>query len=224
MAWHGGAWRGWAGRGGAGPGDTRQGINKSIAAWQVEAGQCWAGRVRVGSSKTRQGINKLEITMNKKLTFEKSSDTKILESVLGEAKIGQMVTYEELSTAIGRDVRKFALPSLRSARRGLLKSKDFVFGCESGVGLRRLNDSQIIDSAEDDRKRMKRAATRSLQKLSVVDFETLPPVKKKQHTVAAAQMGAIAMFSSTSSRKRIEASVNESKSTLAIGETLSLFK
>jgi hypothetical protein len=156
------------------------------------------------------------------MIHEKSADTKILESVLAEATVGDLVTYETLSKAIGRDVRAFALPSLRSARHGLLKSKNMVFGCEANVGYRRLNDSQIVDSAELDRIKMKRAANRSIKKLGVVDFDNLPPEKKKQHTVASAQMGAIALFSGKNATKKIAESVND-KTTLAIGETLKMF-
>ena len=156
------------------------------------------------------------------MIHEKSADTKILESVLAEATVGDLVTYETLSKAIGRDVRVFALPSLRSARHGLLKSKNMVFGCEANLGYRRLNDSQIVDSAELDRMKMKRAANRSINKLGVVDFDKLPPEKKKQHTVASAQMGAIALFSGKNATKKIAESVND-KTTIAIGETLKMF-
>jgi hypothetical protein len=156
------------------------------------------------------------------MIHEKSADTKILESVLAEATVGDLVTYETLSKAIGRDVRVFALPSLRSARHGLLKAKNMVFGCEANVGYRRLNDSQIVDSAESDRMKMKRAANRSIKKLGVVDFDNLPPEKKKQHTVASAQMGAIALFSGKNATKKIAESVND-KTTIAIGETLKMF-
>lgn len=157
------------------------------------------------------------------MNFEKSADTKILESVLSEAKVGDMVTYDVLSKAIGRDVRQFALPSLRSARQGLLNSKGMVFGVETNVGYKRLDDSEIVDSTESDRRRLKRAANRSIKKLSVVAFDNLTLEQKKKHTVASAQMGAIAMFSGKTAAKKIEAKVNDGKTTLAIGETLSMF-
>ena len=157
------------------------------------------------------------------MNFEKSADTKILESVLAEAKVGDLITYETMSKAIGRDVREHALPSLRSARQGILRTKNMVFGVETGVGYLRLDDSQIVDSLESDRRRIKRAANRSLKKLSVVEFSKLPEDKKKQHVVASAQVGAIAMFSGTTATKKIASKVNEGKTTLAIGETLSMF-
>lgn len=157
------------------------------------------------------------------MIFEKSNDTKILESVLSEAKVGDLITYEELSKAIGRDVRQFALPSLRSARQGVQNSKQIVFGVEVNVGLRRLNDDQIVDSTEQDRSRMKRAANRAIKKLTVVDFDGLNAEKKRQHVVASAQIGAIAMFASKSTTKKISSKVDDSKTTLAIGETLKMF-
>jgi hypothetical protein len=155
--------------------------------------------------------------------FEKSADTKVLENVLGEVAVGDLVTYEQLSQAIGRDVREHALPSLSSARRGLLNQKKYVFGVEHNIGLRRLNDTQIVDASESDRAKLKRAANRAICKLSVVDFDQLPPEKKRQHTIASAQMGAVAMFAGKSATKKIASSVNDSKTTLAIGETLKMF-
>lgn len=157
------------------------------------------------------------------MNFEKSQDTKILEGVLAEAAIGQMITYEELSKAIGRDVREHSLSSLVSARRGLMKEKRYVFGVERNVGLRRLADEQIVDSTEADRRKVQRAARRSIQKLSVVDFDQLPEEKKRDHLTYSTTMGVVAMFSNKASHRRIEKTVNGSHKPLAIGETLKLF-
>ena len=157
------------------------------------------------------------------MQFEKSADTKIIESVLAEANVGDLITYEQLSKAIGRDVRVHALASLSSARRSLLASNKYVFGVERGVGLRRLDDTQIVDASEYDRKKMKRQANRSLRKLSVVDFDNLPEQKKRQHIVASAQFGAIEMFATKNATKKIESKIDDSKKALPIGETLKLF-
>lgn len=156
------------------------------------------------------------------MIHEKSADTKVLENVLSEAKVGDLVTYEQLSAAIGRDVRAFALPSLGSARRCLLNTKSMVFGTERGVGVRRLNDSEIVSTTEDDRRRIHRATTRSLRKLSVVKYSGLTNEDKRRHTVAAAQIGAIAMFASKNSEKKIASHV-KTQENVAIGETLKLF-
>lgn len=157
------------------------------------------------------------------MQYQKSADTKIIESALAEASVGDTVTYETLSKAIGRDVRQFAWNAVSTARNSLLNEKKFVFGIEKNVGLVRLNDSQIVDTSESDRRKMKRAAGRSIRKLGVVDYAKLTDDKKKQHTIAAAQMGAISMFAGKSATKKIATKVNEGKETLAIGETLAMF-
>jgi hypothetical protein len=157
------------------------------------------------------------------MQFEMSNDTKILVNVLGEAKVGDTVTYEAMSAAIGRDVRTYAYPAMRSAREHLLKNKQMVFGVETRVGLVRLNDEQIVEHSESDRKKMLRVSKRALRKLSVVQFDGLSDDKKRQHVVASAQFGALAMFSGKTAAKKIASSVNGDSKQLAIGQTLKLF-
>ena len=156
------------------------------------------------------------------MQFEKSADTKVIESRLKEAKVGDLITYDELSRILGRDVREFAYGALTSARKAMLAS-GVVFGTESKVGIKRLDDLQIINSTESDRKRLQRIGKHSLRKLSAVKFENLTEESKRKHTTMAAQMGAIAMFASKSTTARIETNVKPTSETLAIGETLKIF-
>lgn len=156
------------------------------------------------------------------MLHEKSSDTKIIESVLRGSSVGDTISYEDLSKAIGRDVREFAYCAMRTARRTLLK-EGMVFGVESGVGLVRLNDSQIIKTTDSDRARLRRIGRHSLRKLEVVKYDSLTPEEKRKHTVASAQMGVIEMFASKSTASRIESKVTADTKVLPIGETLSMF-
>lgn len=157
------------------------------------------------------------------MQFEKSADTKIIESMLSAAVIGQTITYEEISKAIGRDVRVHSLSALGTARQGVLRSNGIVFGVEKNVGLVRLDDSGIVRSTENDRRTLQRKAKRSLRKLAVVEFSKLPEDLKRSHIVASAQMGTIAMFASKGAVKKLESKVNGSTAQLAIGETLKVF-
>lgn len=157
------------------------------------------------------------------MIFEKSNDAKILESVLSQMAIGQRVTYDELSKAIGRDVRAFARSALQTARNRLLRDAGIVFGVEANEGLVRLNDSQIIKTTEADRKRVQRQANRTLRKLGVVKFDALSDSDKMKHTVAAAQAGAIVLFSKSTTTKKLESKVQTPSDSLPIGETLKLF-
>jgi hypothetical protein len=213
-AGQGGFWRGKAG-----PGNARQGFHYSlihcVAAWHVGAGP--------GKSRYRKARFSLTVYGEKEMRFEKSADTKVLENVLSEMKVGDVLTYEELSRSIGRDVRQFALGALTTARQSLMKEKRMVFDIERNVGIKRLDDNQIIDSTESDRLKMQRTGKKALTKLASVEFSNLTPDKKKQHVVASAQIGAIVMFSKKSSQSKIESHVKSDSSTLAIGETLKMF-
>ena len=157
------------------------------------------------------------------MLHEKSSDTKILESVLSEMKIGDFISYEQLSKSIGRDVRKFAIGALQTARLAMQRDHKMVFGVDRGSGLRRLNDEQIVDASELGRRKLQRTAKREIKKLETVEFDKLTEPTKRKHIAASAQMGVIAMFSGKSSSKRIEKAVESTASNLAIGETLKLF-
>jgi hypothetical protein len=175
------------------------------------------GKARLDKARffEQQGISKM--------IHEKSNDTKIIESVLAEAEVGQTITYQELSAAIGRDVRQFAYPSLISARRCLQNTKRMVFGVEANVGLIRLNDSGIVESTEHDRKIIQRRAKRTIDKLRCAEFDKLTGEEKRRHVTASAQMGAVAMFASKNATKKIAGKVNGSSDALPIGETLKLF-
>lgn len=156
------------------------------------------------------------------MIHQKSTDTKIIENVFAECKVGDVVTYDDLSKAIGRDVRKFASGAIQTAKKTMLKDHSMVFGTVRNVGFQRLQDEQIVDTFDNDRLRMQRIAKTSLGKLSTVKFDALNEDQKKRHVAASAQAGALAMFSQKSTSKKIESSV-QSTSTMAIGDTLKLF-
>lgn len=157
------------------------------------------------------------------MQFQKSNDTKVLENVLKEVAVGSVVTYEDLSRAIGRDVREFAYQALQSARRALVRESRIVFGVETSIGLVRLNDSGIVKCTEQDRKLIQRRANRTIEKLHCAEFEKLTNEEKRQHVTASAQMGAISMFASKAASKKIASSVKDQSSVIPIGETLKLF-
>lgn len=155
--------------------------------------------------------------------FQLSSDAMVLRSLLQEAKIGDTVTYEAMSKAIGRDVRVHAAGAMRTAMKQLLSESRYVFACVTNEGYIRMDDSQIVDSMESDRKKIARAAGRSIKKLECVDYKNLDDAKKREHVAASAQIGAIQMFSKASATKRIASAVKTDTTVLPIGETLRLF-
>jgi hypothetical protein len=159
------------------------------------------------------------------MRFKKSADTMIIENILSECKVGETVTYNSLSAAIGRDVRKFAMSALATARKTVMVEHNIVFDVEHNVGYVRLaGDAVVVCVSEYDRMRIQRTSKRSLQKLATVKFDELNDEHKRKHVVASAMMGAVAMFSHKSASKKIEAKVTNATSSLPIGETLKLFQ
>lgn len=152
----------------------------------------------------------------------KSNDTRIIENRLRETKPGDLVTYGELSTLLGRDVRKFCKSNVDTARRSLV-SESIFFDCLPNSGYKRLCDEEAVSAADHYRTRAKKSARRGLNHLKHVPFDGLSDDGKRRHLSMSAQMGAIELFSSTKSLKKIEGVVGQKMSTMAIGETLKLF-
>lgn len=153
-----------------------------------------------------------------------SPDTKILRSVLEEAKVGDVITYDALSKAIGRDVREYARSSMYAAMRQLRAEHNYVFAARTNVGYQRMSDVEIVvNVATRQRQSVQRKANRNLNLLRIVDYHELPEEHRMQHIVASAQFGVIASMANASSTKRIAHEVANNGKPLAIGETLAMF-
>lgn len=157
------------------------------------------------------------------MLFEKSADAKIIESILLDCKVGVTVTYDELSKAIGRDVRKHALAALGTARQGVFKANKLVFGVETNVGLVRLTGEQIVASSSGKRNRITRISRKGLSELASVDFDLLDLETKREHVAASAAFGVVTMFANNSGAKKILSNVKADSKILSIGETIKLF-
>lgn len=93
--------------------------------------------------------------------FEPSEHTLALVARLKVSPVGAIVTYDELSAAIGSDVRQ---PKgrgwLYGARTVLLRDDGIVFSPVRGVGLQRLTDHEKVASGQDALRRIRRTARR----------------------------------------------------------------
>lgn len=156
------------------------------------------------------------------MRYEKSTDSRVLEMMLSELEVGQMLTYDDLSKAIRKDVRLAARAALQTARDALLRDRKMVFGVEQGKGVVRLNDEQIVESSEADRMRLNRAANRAIRKLEAVEFAKLSDEHKQKHIVYSAQMGAVSLFSGKKTTRRLETKVTNGQG-INIGDTMQLF-
>lgn len=157
--------------------------------------------------------------------FVKSNDTAILENTLREADEGTLVTYEQLSAAIGRDVRKFAEGCLYSARR-ILEREGVHTDCVAGEGIKRLTPAESVDKARSQVTRSRRAARRGRATVETTDFSRLTQEQKQAAVAIMAQSAAIEMFGAKKAENRLLAAAanpDEALMTLTIGKTLELF-
>jgi hypothetical protein len=167
----------------------------------------------------KQGRQMTEI---KKGIAVKSADTSIIENRFRNTQPGDVVTYAELSTLLGRDVREFSMSNIATARRTLV-SESIFFDCVTNEGYKRLTAEEAVNASDHYRTRAKKAARRGLVHLQNVPFDSLSEESKRKHLTASAQLGAIELFSSSKSSKKIETAIGNNNHKMALGETLKLF-
>ena len=153
--------------------------------------------------------------------FVKSNDTARLESLLREAAEGEVVTYEQMTAAIGRNVREHAQGSLVSARR--IVGRDGIHtAAVPSEGIRRLTPAECVGKAKGHVGRARRAAIRSRQTIETTDFERLEDSAKAEALAVAAQAGAIELFGSRPAARKL-LNKTQGNESLSLGQTLELF-
>ena len=129
----------------------------------------------------------------------KSHDTTIIEKRLRDAKAGDIVTYDELSKLLGRDVRLH------------------------NTGYRCMTEADKSTSIDRIRKQIKRRAKKGLTRASVTDFSALNDDQKQKHLTSITQLGVIQEFVSARGTKKIESKVKQASTAISIGDTVKLF-
>jgi hypothetical protein len=161
----------------------------------------------------------------KKTIGQISVDTQIVLKRLLLAMIGDVITYAELTQLIGRDIRNGAYGCLVTARRRALNDERFVFRAIPNIGLKRLNDSEIIDTHQPAIAHIRSTMRKSAKELvSVQNFDSLPNEKKIQHNTALSVFGVLQEFTRPKTIASIESKVSEAQARLPVGRMLELFK
>jgi hypothetical protein len=161
--------------------------------------------------------------MTAKPTFEMSSSTRLLRQRLAQTKVGDVVSYAELSRVISEPVDG-STSSLQTSLRSLLRNERMVFGSIRGVGVKRLADSEIVAASSSDIDGIRRKARKSVMKITAVqNFTGLSPKDQMAHTSRLSIFAVVASMASDQGVKKIEAAVGGRSSELPIAETLKAF-
>lgn len=159
----------------------------------------------------------------KPAAFEISADTRLVLQRLREVTVGELVTYRELGAAISKDLSG-ASGCLHRAREKLVRNEQIVFSVVRNVGLRRLNDRDIVAATAGDVGAIRRHAKRAVRKVtSISDFAALPSADQLRHTAALSIFAAVAEVSSEKGLKRVEKAAQGRSGELPIAQTLSAF-
>jgi hypothetical protein len=154
--------------------------------------------------------------------FVKSNDTAILEQKLREAPEGSVVTYDDLSRAIGRNVRKFAIGCLYSARR-ILEQEGIHTGCIAKEGITRLTPSESVCKARSHVNASRRVARRGRSTVEKTDLSRLTVEERQSALAIAAQSSAIELFGSKKAERKLTEAATNKSGHLPLGDTLALF-
>lgn len=152
--------------------------------------------------------------------FEMSADARFLYQELRAAKVGDVVSYEMLTNAIGKSVVG-GMSALRTAIKSALRDDGTVFACIKKVGVKRLNDSDIVSLGESETAGTRRRVKRTVRKLtSIGDFSALTPATQLRHTALVSINAMIADTTREPSIKKVADASQGRASELPIRETL----
>lgn len=151
-----------------------------------------------------------------------SFDTKAIFERLMASSVGDTITYEELNEILGRDVRNGARSVLASARRMAINN-GVAFGTVEKVGVKRLNDVEIVNSCESEYASIRRRSGRAMKRLTCVrNYSALPAQSKIQHDKGASFLGLLRHLAAPAQLKKLEAKVTLGQ--LPLQKTLEAFK
>lgn len=163
-------------------------------------------------------------TENKKAIAELSVDTQVIIGLLKKCEVGQMITYASLSQAIGRNVQTAARHITESARDIVQRDYHMVFSCVLNEGLKRLDDTAIVELHRGSTARISRHAARTIRKMSCAEYERLSQSQKVQFNVGVSVLGAIGQITRRKQIATVEKRVTETMDKVAFGKMLDMFK
>lgn len=153
-----------------------------------------------------------------------AGDTLTVMEKFKQTPEGEIISYDELSEAIGRDIRKSAYYCVTTARRKLLNEEHMVFAAVRNQGYKRLTDVDKVELGEYWRKRILRASGNGIKAVTSVDnYDALSDDKKVSHNKYATIFVLIRRSAKAATLKKIEIRVRETTKVLPLAKTLEVF-
>ena len=160
----------------------------------------------------------------KPTTFELSVDTEELIRTLEQVLPGEVITYNQLSEAIGRNVQKEAYGLLATARKHLLDS-GVAFETIPKVGLKHQERLVVMRGVMTETSKKVRSVVRREQRklISVIPDEEYKKLSKEDQTTyntARAMLGTLKELVKDKSVGKVEKATEEAQKALPLTQTL----
>ena len=153
--------------------------------------------------------------------FRASVETTQIYDRLKASKIGDIVSYTELSEIIGKNVQYAGRSNLVSAIR-MLERDRIVFASVKDIGVKNLNDIEKVQFGNSGIDRIRRLSRRSSRKILCSEYDLLDDAAKLKYNASLSVLGAVAVFSKPTSIARIEHYAPYSR--LDLNRTIEMFK
>jgi len=161
--------------------------------------------------------------MNTKTISELSVDTQVLIDRLKKVEPEQLITYAELTSAIGKNVQNGARHLLETARRRLIHDNQILFDVVINEGLKRVQGDQIVAVGSRGVKMIGRQARRTAKKIGCIGDDYHKLSKEQQHRFNG--VGTILSFVSHATKEKQVAKISEAASEkIPMSKALELFK
>lgn len=129
-------------------------------------------------------------------------ETRLLYGRLRTLQPGELVTYDDLSAELGKDVRQ-SWHYLTTAREWLEKDDRIVTECDPGTGVRRVTNEEHAAVMQMHRKRAQGQLRRGISKAACADYERLPRDAKQTYNRELAHLGVLHAMSGEKASKAI---------------------
>lgn len=160
---------------------------------------------------------------NGRPSFELSVDAIELIKRLEEVPPGAIISWNDLSESIGRDVRGEARSMLYTARKHLM-DQGVVFETVHNVGLKHELKSEVIRAVlPDTTKRVRsllRRQGRKLQTISDDDYKALPKSEQTQYNTTRALFSTFQELTKESAVKHVKIATAKAEKPLPLAQTL----
>lgn len=152
-------------------------------------------------------------------TFRASVDAVALHRLMREARVGEVITYAQMTAALRRRVDS-STPELRTAMKMCEREDRMIFGAVRNEGYRRLSDTEIVDASDGQMTRSRKMARRASARLGLVEFDRLPETHQIKHNAAMSIFGLVIASSNAGAVKKVTAAVAKSRRELPMAETI----